>query len=99
MVLPDTNNFKLLWYTEADGENHLILRNITITVPLMHLINFWRSLEMPLINRKVELKLKWTNHSVLSPIGADTVATKINYKKLLAKDLKDQCIGNNKKWK
>ena len=99
MVLPDTNNFKLLGYTEADGENHLILRNTRITVPLMHLINFWRSLEMPLINRKVELKLKWTNHSVLSPIGADTVATKINYKKLLAKDLKDQCIGNNKKWR
>ena len=54
---------------------------------------------MPVINRKVELKLKWTNHCILPPLGADIAVTKINYKKLLAKDLKDQCIGNNKKLK
>ena len=34
-----------------------ILRNATIAVPLKHLSKFWRSLEMPLINCKVELKL------------------------------------------
>ena len=29
------------------------------------MINFWRSLERPLINCKVELKFRLTNHSVL----------------------------------
>ena len=28
--------------------------------------NVWRLLEMPLINCKIELKLKWTNHCVLA---------------------------------
>ena len=36
-----------------------ILRNAAIVVPLKYLSNFWRSLEMPLINCKVELKLRW----------------------------------------
>ena len=31
----------------------------------MPLINFWRSLEVPLINWKAELKLKWTKYCVL----------------------------------
>ena len=59
-----SNNFKsykykakLLEKTEADGKNE-ILKNATITVPLKYFGNFWRSLEMPLINYKIELKLK-----------------------------------------
>ena len=39
-----------------------ILKNATITVPLKYLSNFWRSLEMPLINCQVELKLKWAKY-------------------------------------
>ena len=39
-----------------------ILENATITMPLKYLSNFWRSLEMPLINCKFELKLKWMKH-------------------------------------
>ena len=30
-----------------------------IAVPLKYLSNFWRSLEMPLINCKIELSFKW----------------------------------------
>ena len=40
-------------------------------MPLKYLINFWRTLEMLLINCKVELKLKWTNYCVLSAAAAD----------------------------
>ena len=54
------NNFKsfkykakLLQNTEADGVNG-ILNSATIAVLLKYLSNFWRSLEMPLINCKVE---------------------------------------------
>ena len=40
---------------------------------LKYLHNFWRSLEVPLINCKVELKLKWVKYCVLSEAGADNV--------------------------
>ena len=39
----------------------------------MQTSNFWRSLEMPLINCKVELSLKWYENCILS--SAETVAT------------------------
>ena len=54
---------------EANG----ILRNATTVVPLKCLSNFWRSLEMPLINCKVELKLKWAKYCLLSAAGSDNV--------------------------
>ena len=75
--ISDTNNFKpfnyktkLLEDNEADGANG-ILRNTTIAVPLKYLSNLWRSIEMPLINCKVKLKLKYTNYWVLSAAGTD----------------------------
>ena len=48
-----------------------------IAVPLKYLSNSWRSLEMPLINCKVELSLKWIENCVLTTtaIGANTNAT------------------------
>ena len=52
---------KLLGITEVDGANE-ILKHAPTAVPLKYLSNFWRSLEMVLINCKVELKLKWTNY-------------------------------------
>ena len=44
----------LIGNTEANGTKN----RVKIAVPLKHLSNFWRSLEMPLINCKVELSLK-----------------------------------------
>ena len=38
---------------------------------LKYLSKFWRSLRIPLINCKVELKLKWAKYCVLSAAGAD----------------------------
>ena len=46
---------------------------VKIAVPLKYLSNFWRSLEMPLINCKVELSLKWYENCILSSAG--TAAT------------------------
>ena len=78
--IASTDNFKsfkykakLLGYTEAQADNAAngILKNATIGVPLKYLSNFWRSLEMPLINCKVELKLRWSKHCVLSLAGTD----------------------------
>ena len=80
----NTNNFKPFEYkaislggTVVDGNNG-ILRDTAIAVPLNYLSNFWRSLEMSLINCKVELKLKWTNYCVLSAAGAHNANTNSN---------------------
>ena len=47
---------KLLEKNEAERAN--VTKKATIAVPLKYLSTFWRSLEKPLINCKVELKLK-----------------------------------------
>ena len=39
-------------------------------MPLEYLSDFWRSFERSLINWNIELKLKWTNDSVLYAGGA-----------------------------
>ena len=46
---------------------------VKIAIPLKYLSNFWRSLEMPLINRKVEFSLKWYENCILS--SSETAAT------------------------
>ena len=38
-------------------QNNLIKNDVKIIVPLKHLSNFWRSLNMPLINCEVDLIL------------------------------------------
>ena len=43
--------------------------NVEIAVPLKHLSNFWISLELPLINCKIELLLKWHGKCILSSSG------------------------------
>ena len=57
--------------TDADG-NERSLKNTKIVVPLKYLSNFYRSLEMPLINCKILLELNWNNNCVV--YGADTCA-------------------------
>ena len=47
---------KLLGNAEADGANE-ILKNATIGLSLKCVSNFWRSLQMLLINSKIKLKL------------------------------------------
>ena len=81
--IANTNNFKsfkyktkLLGNTEAQpapNNANGILKNTAIAVQLKYLSNFWRSLEMSLINCKVELKLKWKKYCVLSANGNDNV--------------------------
>ena len=43
----------------GNTENNGTTNGVKIAVPLKYLSNFWRSLEMPLINCNVELSLKW----------------------------------------
>ena len=41
-------------------------KEVEIIVPLKHLSNFWRTLEMPLINGKVNLILTWSSSCVIN---------------------------------
>ena len=53
--------------TEVAGNAAGVRRlNVKIVVPLKYLSNFFRSLEMPLINCKIELNLTWKKECVLS---------------------------------
>ena len=46
-----------------------------IAIPLKYPNNFWRSLNMLLINCKIELKLKWVKYCVSARNGNDVICT------------------------
>ena len=56
------------------------LRNAKIVVPLRFLSNFWRSLEMPLINCKLHLKSNWNKNCVMSNVDGNTTFKVTNTK-------------------
>ena len=53
----------------GDTENNGRKNGVKIAVSLKYLRNFWRSLEMPLINCKVELSLKWIERCFLTVVN------------------------------
>ena len=53
------------------GAANRILENAVIAMPLKYLNYFLRSLEMSLINCKVELKFRWTKHCLLATGAVD----------------------------
>ena len=59
----------LIGNTENNGRKY----DVKIAIPLKYFSNFWRSLEMPLINCKIKLSLKWNENYILSSAG--TAAT------------------------
>ena len=56
------SKIKITGKTPLDGNT----KDVEILVPLKYLSNFWRTLEMPLINCKVELILTWSNTCVIT---------------------------------
>ena len=66
----------LIGNTEANGTKN----GVKIAVPLKYLSNFWRSLEMPPINCKVEISLKWYERCLLT--AATTATLRITDAKL-----------------
>ena len=77
--IENTNKFisfkykaELLGNKVVDGAND-ILKNVITAVPLKYLNDFWKSVEMPLINCKVELKPKWTKCCGVSAAGNENV--------------------------
>ena len=64
----------------AVGGTDSSVKDTKTVVPLKCLSNFWRSLEMPLINRKVYLELNWIEECILSSAG-DTAKCAITHAK------------------
>ena len=68
--------------TEVAGNGAGVRRlNVKVVVPLKYLSNFFRSLEMPLINCKIKLNLTWKKECVFST-GAGKTVFIINDRKL-----------------
>ena len=64
--LTDSFNFKVK-FTGQTGNNGT--KDVEIMVPLKYLSNFWRTLEMPLINCEVNLILTWSSTCILAAVG------------------------------
>ena len=50
-------------------------KNVEIVVPLTYLSNFWRTLEMPLINCEITLDLNWSEKCVTAATDAENQGT------------------------
>ena len=73
--LTDSESFKsktkITGNTPADGNT----KDVEIMVPLRHLRNFWRTLEMPLIYCEINVILTWSSTCVITnSTGAGTFA-------------------------
>ena len=64
-------NISLLGDPVLDGA--IAKRSVKVVVRLKYLSNFFRSLEMPLFNCKIELNLKWKKEYVLSTVAGNAV--------------------------
>ena len=61
----DSFNFKsnIIGKTAANNDGNIAGRvDVEIMVPLKYLSNFWRTLEMPLINCEIKLILTWSTN-------------------------------------
>ena len=75
LTVDKSNSFK---YKVSLLGNPVVARNIAkrsvkVVVPLKYLSNFFRSLEMPLINCKIKLNLTWKKECVLSTDAGNAV--------------------------
>ena len=61
--LTDSFNFKVKITSQTGDDGR---KDVEIMVPLKYLRNFWRTLEMPLINCEVNLILRWSSTCVIA---------------------------------
>ena len=82
LIILSLLSIRLKYYEKrspAPNNANGILKNTTIAVPLTsNLSNFWRTLEISLINSKIELKLKRAKYCVLSAAGNDNIDDNTN---------------------
>ena len=64
--LEDSESFKSKIKITGKTPNNNNEKDVEITVPVKYLSNFWRTLEMPLINCGVKLDLTWSSTCVIT---------------------------------
>ena len=64
--LTNSESFKSKVKITGKNPNNGITKDVEIVVLLIYLSNFWRTLEMPLINREVNLILTWSKDCVIT---------------------------------
>ena len=64
--LANSESFKSKVKTTGKTPNNGNTKDVEIIVPLIYLSNFWRTLEMPLINCEVNLILTWSKDLVIT---------------------------------
>ena len=73
--IEDSDSFKSKIKITGKTPNNNNEKDVKIMVPLKYLSNFWRTLEMPLINCEVNLILTWSSTCVITNSnGAGTFA-------------------------
>ena len=73
--IEDSKSFKTKIKITGKTPNNNNVKDVEIMVPLKYLSNFWRTLEMPLINCEVNLILTWSSTCVITNSnGAGTFA-------------------------
>ena len=65
--------YKVILLDNLDRDGAMAKGSVKVVVPLKYLSNFFRSLEMPLINCKIKLNLTWKKECVLSTDAGDAV--------------------------
>ena len=66
ITINDSKSFKYKSRFLPTADNNGVFKNVRIAVPLKYLSNFWKYLEMPLVNCKIHLKLNWSKDCVVS---------------------------------
>ena len=73
-LITDSNLFKVKARFLANTNNRAII-NADIAVPLKYLSNFWRTLEMSLINYEISLILTWSPSCAIARVNRETFLT------------------------
>ena len=64
--IKDSKSFDYKTSITGKLEGNNTEKEVEIVVPLKHLSNFWRTLDMPLINCEINLILTWSENCVLT---------------------------------
>ena len=59
-----------VWYINQNLTDDNNVNNVKLGVPLKYVSNFFRSLEMPLVNCKIDLELTWHKDCMISGVNA-----------------------------
>ena len=66
ILISEPFDYKASFMENCVAHNNLTKNNVKVVVPLKHISNFWRHLDIPLINCEVELTLTWFKNCVLT---------------------------------